>query len=114
MRGTGAPARCIPGGGGKHCVLNVRRAVIILSHIAMHPPATQPSTLLWHFEEVRSARVCVCVCWWLVDRAPATQVSELIQRFAGDVVVAVFSGHDHTGGYAVDDGWGWAGRRRVR
>ena len=53
--------------------------VIIFIHVPIYPPSCAESALLWNYEEAL----------------------DIIYKY--DVVVAVFSGHDHDGGYAVDD-----------
>jgi len=55
------------------------RAVAIFTHVPLFRPATQPKTVVWNCEEVLA----------------------VLHRHK-DSVMAVFAGHDHDGGYAVD------------
>jgi manganese-dependent ADP-ribose/CDP-alcohol diphosphatase len=59
--------------------LNKSEKCFIFSHVPTYRPSTQPSTLLWNCEEVLS----------------------VLQSYPN--VVAYFAGHDHDGGYAVDE-----------
>jgi len=56
------------------------RNVVVFSHIPVYQPATKPKTILWNSEEVLS-----------------------VLHEHSETVVAVLAGHDHDGGYAVDD-----------
>lgn len=55
------------------------RSVLVFSHVPVYEPASGPKTLVWNGDEVLEA----------------------LHEFR-DSVVAVFAGHDHCGGYAVD------------
>ena len=55
------------------------QVVIVLSHISVHPESCSQSCLVWNYQD-------------------------LLQMFqSSSCVVAVFSGHDHKGGYALDE-----------
>mmetsp|Transcript_23441 Transcript_23441/g.52136 ORF Transcript_23441/g.52136 Transcript_23441/m.52136 type:complete len:350 (+) Transcript_23441:1-1050(+) len=56
------------------------RSVLVFSHVAVHEAATKPKTLVWNSEEVLA----------------------VLHRHR-EAVVAVLSGHDHNGGYGVDE-----------
>ncbi|CAO2200378.1 unnamed protein product [Urochloa humidicola] len=53
---------------------------VVCSHLPMHPAAASHTGLMWNYEEVLN-----------------------VVRRHGDCVVACLAGHDHRGGYAVDD-----------
>mmetsp|Transcript_71194 Transcript_71194/g.230454 ORF Transcript_71194/g.230454 Transcript_71194/m.230454 type:complete len:390 (-) Transcript_71194:149-1318(-) len=55
------------------------RHVLVFTHVPLYTPATKPKTLVWNCEDVLSA----------------------LHRHK-EAVIAVFAGHDHDGGYAVD------------
>ncbi|CAJ1365608.1 unnamed protein product [Effrenium voratum] len=56
------------------------RKVLIFLHVPLFEPATKAKTVVWNAEEVLQ-----------------------VLHAKKDTVVAVFAGHDHDGGYAVDD-----------
>ncbi|CAL5004737.1 unnamed protein product [Urochloa decumbens] len=53
---------------------------VVCSHLPVHPRAASHTGLMWNYEEVMA-----------------------VVRRHGDCVVACLAGHDHKGGYAVDD-----------
>mmetsp|Transcript_27481 Transcript_27481/g.72375 ORF Transcript_27481/g.72375 Transcript_27481/m.72375 type:complete len:382 (-) Transcript_27481:149-1294(-) len=55
------------------------RKVLVFSHVPIYAPATRMKNVAWNCEE-------------LLD----------VLHSLSDVVIAVFAGHDHSGGYAVD------------
>jgi len=55
------------------------RKVLIFTHVPLYAPATKLKTVVWNAEDVLS-----------------------VLHKHQDAVVAVFAGHDHNGGYAVD------------
>lgn len=55
------------------------RKVLVFSHVPLYEPATKKKTLIWNFQEIMR-----------------------VLHSHKDTVVAVFAGHDHNGGYAVD------------
>jgi manganese-dependent ADP-ribose/CDP-alcohol diphosphatase len=57
------------------------RSVLVFSHVPLVDRATKPKTVVWNCEEVLA----------------------VLDAYK-DIVVAVFAGHDHGGGYAVDAG----------
>eukprot|EP00434_Breviolum_minutum_P032453 symbB.v1.2.028698.t1/scaffold3068.1/size68108/4 len=57
------------------------RKILIFLHVPLYEPATKAKTVVWNAEEI---------------------LQVLHQH--GESVVAVFAGHDHDGGYAVDEG----------
>lgn len=57
-----------------------QRSAVIFSHVPLHEPASQRYSLLWNHSEVM----------------------KILHEFA-DTVCAVFAGHEHDGGYAVDE-----------
>ncbi|CAJ1420017.1 unnamed protein product [Effrenium voratum] len=56
------------------------RKVLVFLHVPLFEPATKAKTVVWNAEEVLQ-----------------------VLHAKKDTVVAVFAGHDHDGGYAVDD-----------
>ncbi|KAJ1269617.1 hypothetical protein BS78_07G225100 [Paspalum vaginatum] len=54
--------------------------VVLCSHLPLHPGAASPTGLMWNYDEVMA-----------------------VVRRHGACVVACLAGHDHKGGYAVDD-----------
>lgn len=56
------------------------RKALVFSHVPLYRPATKFKTLVWNAEEILR-----------------------VLHAHQDTVVAVFAGHDHDGGYAVDD-----------
>ncbi|KAF0898385.1 hypothetical protein E2562_007227 [Oryza meyeriana var. granulata] len=57
-----------------------RETVVVCSHLPLHPGAASPSGLMWNYEEVM----------------------RVVHRHG--CVAACLAGHDHKGGYGVDDG----------
>jgi manganese-dependent ADP-ribose/CDP-alcohol diphosphatase len=57
-----------------------REKAVVCSHLPVHPGAASPTGLMWNYEEVAA-----------------------VVRRHGGCVVACLAGHDHKGGYAVDD-----------
>lgn len=57
-----------------------KQRMVVFTHVPICPGACQDSTLLWNYEEVM----------------------HILHSDGYGVVVAVFAGHDHRGGYAID------------
>lgn len=57
------------------------RKILVFLHVPLYEPATKAKTVVWNAEEILQ-----------------------VLHEHGESVVAVFAGHDHDGGYAVDEG----------
>eukprot|EP00971_Amphidinium_carterae_P100041 1978320-Amphidinium_carterae.1 len=58
----------------------VQRSVLVFTHVPLYEPATHPKTVVWNCEDILA-----------------------LLRAHRNIVAAVLAGHDHSGGYAVDD-----------